>query len=74
MRITKKYNQNYISRSMENFFLRCTLLPIERKIVKDCLKAQLEYGKLTNRRWDRILVIYGKYKALKDENANDRNN
>ena len=61
---------------MENFFLRYKLLPIERKIVKDCLKAQLEYGKLTNRRWERILVIYGKYKALKDkeENANDRNN
>ena len=75
MRGKVKYNQNYISRSMENFFLHCPLLPIDRKIVKDCLKAQLQYGKLTTRRWERILVIYRKHKRLKEEEtANDKHN
>ena len=77
MRGKVRYNQNYISRSMENFFLHCQLLPIERKIVKDCLKAQLQYGKLTNRRWEAIIRIYQKHKKLKDgeeETTNDKNN
>ena len=61
---------------MENFFLHCQLLPIERKIVKDCIKAQLQYGKLTTRRWEVITRIYNKYKIskTKEGDANDRNN
>lgn len=76
MRGKVRYNQNYISRSLENFFLHCQLLPIERKIVKDCLKAQVQYGKLTTRRWQTIMRIYHKHKKLKvkEEDANDRNN
>ena len=67
MRGKVRYNQNYISRSLENFFLHCQLLPIERKIVKDCLKAQVQYGKLTTRRWERIMQIYQKYKNMEKE-------
>ena len=57
MRGKVKYNKNYISKSLENFFLFCELLPVERKIVKDCLTAQRQYGKLTTRRWERIIQI-----------------
>ena len=67
MRGTVKYNKNYISKSLEDFFLFCELLPIERKIVKDCLNAQRQYGKLTTRRWERIMQIYTKYKNLENQ-------
>ena len=30
MRGNVKYNKNYISKSLENFFLFCDLIPIER--------------------------------------------
>ena len=66
MRGKVKYNKNYISKSLENFFLFCELIPIERKIVKDCLIAQKQYGKLTTRRWERIIQIYTKYKNLEN--------
>ena len=66
MRARVKYNKNYISKSLEDFFLFCELLPIERKIVRDCLSAQKQYGKLTTRRWERIMQIYTKYKNLEN--------
>ena len=62
MRGNVKYNKNYISKRLENFFLFCDLIPIERKIIHDCLLAQKKYGKLTIRRWERIMQIYHKYK------------
>ena len=67
MRGRVKYNKNYISKSLEDFFLYCELLPIERKIIKDCLSAQKQYGKLTIRRWERIMQIYTKYKNLEKQ-------
>ena len=66
MRGRVQYNKNYISKSLENFFLFSELLPIEKKIVKDCLNAQKQYGKLTTRRWERIMQIYTKYKNLEN--------
>ena len=57
-----RYNKNYISKSLEDFFLFCDLVSIERKIIRDCLLAQKEYGKLTTRRWERVMQIYHKYK------------
>ena len=66
MRGRVKYNKNYISKSFEDFFLFCELLPIERKIIKVCLSAQKQYGKLTTRRWERIMQIYTKYKNLEN--------
>ena len=67
MRGRVKYNKNYISKSLEDFFLFCELLPIERKIIKDCLSAQKQYGKLTTRRWERIMQIYTKYKSVESQ-------
>jgi len=67
MRGKVKYNKNYISKSLEDFFLFCELLPIERKIIKDCLYAQRQYGKLTTRRWERIMQIYTKYKSVESQ-------
>ena len=67
MRGRVKYNKNYISKSLEDFFLFCELLTIERKIIKDCLSAQKQYGKLTIRRWERIMQIYTKYKNLEKQ-------
>lgn len=66
MRREVKYNKNYISKSLENFFLFCDLIPIERKIIRDCLSAQKKYGKLTTRRWERVMQIYHKYKENKN--------
>ena len=60
MRREVRYNKNYISKSLEDFFLFCQLVPIERKIIRDCLLAQKEYGKLTTRRWERVMQIYHK--------------
>ena len=62
MRGKVHYNNNYISKSLEDFFRFVELLPIERKIIHDCLLAQKKYAKLTNRRWERIMQIYHKYK------------
>tara|TARA_R110000744_G_scaffold283465_1_gene394931 strand:+ start:1370 stop:1582 length:213 start_codon:yes stop_codon:yes gene_type:complete len=61
MRGKVSYNKNYISKSLEDFFRYIELLPIERKIIRDCIIAQQQYGKLTNRRWERIMQIYKKY-------------
>ena len=66
MRREVRYNKNYISKSLEDFFLFCQLVPIERKIIRDCLLAQKEYGKLTTRRWERVMQIYHKYKEKKN--------
>ena len=66
MRRDVRYNKNYISKSLEDFFLFCNLIPIERKIIRDCLFAQKEYGKLTTRRWERVMQIYHKYKEKKN--------
>ena len=65
MRREVRYNKNYISKSLEDFFLFCDLVSIERKIIRDCLLAQKEYGKLTTRRWERVMQIYHKYKEKK---------
>ena len=66
MRGKVHYNNNYISKSLEDFFRFVELLPIERKIIRDCLSAQKKYGKLTTRRWERIMQIYHKYKENKN--------
>jgi|LUMD01.1.fsa_nt_gb hypothetical protein len=68
MRTKVTYNKNYISKSLEDFFLFCPLITIERKIIRDCLTAQLQYGKLTNRRWERVVQIYHKYKDYDHDN------
>ena len=73
MRGKVRYNNNYISKSLEDFFRSCKkpktyeslLLPVEQKIIKDCLIAQKKYGKLTIRRWERVMQIYHKYKEKK---------
>ncbi len=66
MRGKVRYNKNYISKSLEDFFRFTKLLPIERKIVRDCIVAQKQYGKLTTRRWERIMQIYDKYKNMEE--------
>ena len=70
MRGKVHYNNNYISKSLEDFFRFVELLPIERKIIRDCIVAQRQYGKLTTRRWDCIMKIYQKYK---EKEINDPN-
>ena len=70
MRREVRYNKNYISKSLEDFFLFCDLVSIERKIIRDCLLAQKEYGKLTTRRWERVMQIYHKYKEKKINDSN----
>ena len=70
MRREVRYNKNYISKSLEDFFLFCQLVPIERKIIRDCLLAQKEYGKLTTRRWERVMQIYHKYREKKINDSN----
>ena len=67
MRGKVRYNKNYISKSLEDFFRFTELLPIERKIIRDCIVAQKQYGKLTTRRWERIMQIYTKYKNLENQ-------
>ena len=66
MRGKVRYNKNYISKSLEDFFRFTKLLPIERKIIRDCIVAQKQYGKLTTRRWERIMQIYDKYKNMEE--------
>ena len=70
MRGKVRYNNNYISKSLEDFFRFVELLPIERKIIRDCIVAQRQYGKLTTRRWDCIMKIYQKYKEKKINDPN----
>ena len=67
MRWKVRYNKNYISKSLEDFFRFTELLPIERKIIRDCIFAQKQYGKLTTRRWERIMQIYNKYKNTEEK-------
>ena len=67
MRGKVRYNNNYISKSLEDFFRFVELLPIERKIIRDCIVAQKQYGKLTTRRWERIMQIYNKYKNTEEK-------
>ena len=67
MRVKVRYNKNYISKSLEDFFRFTELLPIERKIIRDCIVAQKQYGKLTTRRWERIMQIYNKYKNTEEK-------
>jgi hypothetical protein len=69
MRGTVRYNKNYISKSLEDFFRFAELLPIERKIVRDCIVAQQQYGKLTTRRWERIMQIYKKHSEAGENNC-----
>ena len=70
MRGKVRYNNNYISKSLEDFFRFIELLPIERKIIRDCIVAQKKYGKLTTRRWDCVMRIYQKYKEKKINDPN----
>jgi len=70
MRGKVRYNKNYISKSLEDFFRFIELLPIERKIVRDCIVAQKKYGKLTTPRWNCVMRIYQKYRERKINDSN----
>lgn len=61
-------SKNYINSQLKEFFIQEPLLPNERAIITAFIKAQNDYGKLTNKKWDIVISIYKKYRTKYDYN------
>jgi len=61
-------SKNYINSKLKEFFSQEPLLPSERAIITSFIKAQNDYGKLTNKKWVVVAKIYMKYRTKYDYN------
>lgn len=51
------------------FFEKKNLTTEDNSFIMGCMRAQKKYPQLTNKQWDRVMLIYNKYIKLPDKDV-----